>query len=298
MHQAVALAAVGVGGILHGHKFRLELTLRVECGRVPAISLIPAVACAFHQTGAHQGSGVGPTERAILQGGDTGVVVGIGQVTQEAVHLHPARRSPVPGCGLTRGGVQHRGLRVAGIRGQVVERAPVAGVHRRPAAHVAVAETFHPLGRAQVEQGIAGGGEIAVAQRVPAAEGAGAGVPGAAVCDRAGLAEFVQAHGGVIAVGLDEGGVVAGAARLERGDGLARCQHIDFIGVQQGKLRVQWRGLLQRAAGRLGRGPGQAQPGQNRSTPRMRGMRKRCGVFIMFSYFTFVRPPHSMGSPG
>ena len=30
----------------------------------------------------------------------------------------------------------------------------------------------------------------------------------------------------------------------------------------------------------------------------MMGMRKRCGVFIMFSYFTFVRPPHSMGSPG
>ncbi len=250
VHQAMTLAAVGIGRVLYQHELRLELALGVEGVRPPAIRVAPDL----HQARPEQGGGVSPAELPALQRDDAGVVGRVGQVAQEAVHFHRARGGPIPRHRAAGGGIQHGGLRVGRVRGQLGQQVAVAGIQRGAAAHMAVAEAHHPFRRAQVKQGIAGRGQRTVAQRIPATECAGADVPRVAGVFRARTPDLVHAQGGVVAMGLDERRIVARAAGLQRGDRPARRQDVGSVGVQQGELRVQRRSLGCRTV--------QAQPGR------------------------------------
>ena len=177
MHHAVALGAVGVGGVLQGDVFAGQLAVGIKSRRVPA----PGFAAAFHQAGTQQRGRVGPAKQAGPDGFDAGLVIGRVQVAQEAVHLQHARLAPIPGCRLAGDGVEHGRLRVGGIWRQAAERLAAARSDRRAAAHDALAVGHQPGRGTQVKERVTFCRKVAVGERIPFAEQAGAGIPGPAV---------------------------------------------------------------------------------------------------------------------
>ena len=242
VHQAMALPAVGVGGVLDGDEFLAQLAIFFEGISIPGVAILPL----GDNTTAQQGGGIGPAELARLQGAEARLVVGGRGVAQEAVHLDHAEFLPVPVDQLAGLRVDEVGFGIAGGNRKLGEQLPIPAVLGGSAANMAGAIEHDPGGGAQVDELIFRAGKIAISEGIPLAEIAGAAIPGLQAIYLPGGGEIFQAGIGVKAVPGDEVRVVTLTAGLHGGDGGAGFEHIQASLIQEHEGGVEGGDLLQR----------------------------------------------------
>ena len=86
MHRTVALTAIFGGGVLDVDVFRKQGAIAFEGAYVP----FPFITFLADDIRAEEGGGVRPGEVAVQEFLRAGLVVGVGQVAEEAVHFHCA----------------------------------------------------------------------------------------------------------------------------------------------------------------------------------------------------------------
>ena len=297
--RPVTLATVLRPRILDGHPLWLQAAVLLEGIGDP----LPALVRALHQAGAQQGGRVGPLEAPRLELLRAGLVVGIRQMAEEAVHLLHAGRIPVPGLGLARLRILAVGDRVPGLHHHIRQGCAVGRHHGRAAARVTSAQEHEPVRGAQVEAFIALGREVAVDDGIPAAVEARTHLPGSSPAHLPRLGELLQPHGGVEAVAGDVLRVVAGAAGGHGGHRLPRHQDIHPVLVQQGEGGVDGRGLGQDHPGPQDPGQQEHQDGHGPWTC-VRKSTGQAGHLLppMLTSSSAMpsccsRPPKNMGSP-
>ncbi len=240
VNQPVTLSAVLVGRLLHHHVVGLELAVGGEGVGIP----LPPAVDLLHEAGSQQGCRVCPPEFACFERVDACVVVRRGDVAQEAVHFNDARFLPVPGHEFADLRVDDVVFERVGIIAQFGQLLAVAPVFRRATAHVPCAQNLYPCGRCQIDVAGIVGRQIAIGQRVPAPEVAGAAVPGAAPRNFPTSRQRTQPYVSVKTVPGDEFRIVASAAGLHGRNRPAGIQHIFTVVIQQRKCGMKRRTRL------------------------------------------------------
>ena len=173
LHGSVTEPTVLVLRLLNGDEVWLEFSVFVERAGIP----LPPLFGLLYDAGAQKCCRVRPGKISRFQRFNSSVVVRVGGVAQEAVHLHHPRCLPVPGLTCPCLGIQHGRFWVCGVGQQVCQGQALAAGRRGPTSHVPTPKGHHPLRGAQVEPLVAWLGEIAVEKWIPATKGAIGGIP-------------------------------------------------------------------------------------------------------------------------
>ena len=185
----------------------------------PFTIVLPAVVGTFDDAGLCKGCRVRPGESSVLEFLDPGVVIRSIHVAEKAVHLDRAGLLPIPGTRLSWRFIENEciGIEVAVCRDRgAIEWKTGMAEASGAASHMSLSQKANPVGDAKVEALITGRGEVSIVQGIPAAERAGAEIPGPTSVDETDSGPFIISKPHVETVGLDIGRVMTAGAGFHR----------------------------------------------------------------------------------